>query len=95
MSKVIANQSGSVTAGAASVPVAGRNLGRREITVTNDHATQVAYLALATSDSAPTAVLNSGIRLNAAGGSWTTNTFEGAVAAIATGAATVLTVVEW
>jgi hypothetical protein len=57
--------------------VVAKNQGRREITICNDHATQIAYLAFPTDDSTPTAALNAGIRLNAAGGSWTSNVWDG------------------
>lgn len=79
----------SATIGAASATVAAANSGRVEITICNDHATQIAYLALG-----PTAVANTGIRLNAAGGSYTTTSYTGIITAIATGAATVLTFTE-
>lgn len=95
MSSTHANISGAVTVGGSSALLISRNQGRREITVCNDHATQVAYLTLPTDDSTPTAVLNAGIRLNAAGGSWTSTQWDGAVYAIATGAGTVLTVTEF
>jgi hypothetical protein len=60
-----------------------------EVTICNDHATQVVYLALGA-----TAVANQGIRLSAAGGSYTTSAFTGAINAIATGAGTVVTFAE-
>lgn len=86
----------AVSVDAASEVVVAANISRRELTIVNDHATQLVYLALNTTDgtTVPTAVLNSGIRLNAAGGSWTTNAYKGPVAGIATGAATVVTVAE-
>ena len=97
MSGVVAairSTTGTAT-GTSSVMVA-QNVGRREITIVNDHATQVIYLQLATKrDVAPTAVVGEGIRLNAAGGSWTSNEWDGAIAAIATGAGTVYTIVEF
>jgi len=80
---------GAATIGAASGQVVAANTNRIEVTICNDHATQVAYLALGA-----TAVVNSGIRLNAAGGSYTTNAFTGQINAIATGAGTVLTFTE-
>jgi hypothetical protein len=80
---------GAATIGASSGAVVAANPGRVEVTICNDHATQVAYLALGA-----TAVINSGIRLNAAGGSYTTNAFTGAINAIASGAGTVLTFSE-
>lgn len=88
--------SGTISVGAASGTIVASNISRRELTVVNDHATQIVYLALNTTDGStvPTAVLNSGIRLNAAGGSWTTNAYKGPVAGIATGAATGVTVAE-
>ena len=94
----LAKTSGTVSVGAASGVVVASNISRRELTIVNDHATQIVYLALNTTDGSggttPTAALNTGIRLNAAGGSWTTNAYKGPVAAIATGAATGVTVVE-
>jgi hypothetical protein len=93
---VSAIRSTTGTAGATSAAVVGANPGRREITIVNDHATQVIYLQLATKrDVAPTAVVGQGIRLNAAGGSWTSNEWDGAIASIATGASTVYTIVEF
>jgi hypothetical protein len=91
-----AKTSGTVSVGAASGTVVAANISRRELTIVNDHATQIVYLALNITDGStvPTAVLNSGIRLNAAGGSWTTNAYKGPIAAIATGAATGVTVAE-
>jgi hypothetical protein len=84
------------TAGVASSAVAAKNLGRREITIVNDHATQLIYLQLATDDGvAPTAVVGDGIRLNAAGGSWTSNAWDGAIACIGSGAGTLYTIVEF
>lgn len=91
-----AKQSAAGSVGAGSALLVAGNLGRRELTIVNDHATQLVYLALNTTDgtTTPTAALNSGIRINAAGGSWTTNAYKGPVAAIATGAATLVTVAE-
>lgn len=94
----LAKTSGTVSVGAASGSVVAANISRRELTIVNDHATQIVYLALNTTDGSggttPTAVLNTGIRLNAAGGSWTTNAYKGPVAAISVGGTSVLTVVE-
>lgn len=96
MSQWDADQSTFVTASAASSTLASENTGRREITVVNTHATQDAYLQLPTSRGAVNAaVVGQGIYLKAAGGSWTSNTWKGVVTCIATGAATVLTVVEF
>lgn len=91
-----AKQSTAVSVGASSVTLAPANAARCEITVVNDHATQVLYLTLNTTDGStvPTAVVNSGIRLNAAGGSWTSNAYLGPIAAIATGATTPALVTE-
>lgn len=95
-SLVTARRSTKGTAGAASAEVVPAYVSRREITIVNDHATQVIYLQLATNrTTAPTAVVGEGIRLNAAGGSWTSNEFDGAIACIATGAGTVYTIVEF
>lgn len=89
------------TSGAASVlitttTVVAANLSRRELTIVNDHATQVVYLMLNTTDgtTVPTAVANSGIRLNAAGGSWTTNAYKGPVGGISVGGTSVVTIAE-
>ena len=96
MSAIVARTSGTGVAGAASAAVATDSIGRREITICNDHATQVIYLQLATRGGvAPVAVVGEGIRLNAAGGSWTSNSWDGAVACIATGAATNYTIVDF
>lgn len=96
MSGTAAKTSGAVSVAVTSTPIAAKNLGRREITIVNDHATQVVYLALATDDGvAPTAVANSGIRLNAAGGSWTSNLWDGAVAGISVGGTSVVTIAEF
>lgn len=94
----LAKTSGLGTVGGTTGTLVAANISRRELTIVNDHATQIVYLALNTTDGSggtvPTAVLNSGIRLNAAGGSWTTNAYKGPIAAIATGAGTGVTVVE-
>lgn len=96
MSATVATKSTTGTAGVASAAVAAENLSRREITIVNDHATQIIYLQLATSaGTAPTAVVGQGIRLNAAGGQWTSNSWDGAIACIATGAATLYTIAEF
>jgi len=88
--KAIADEPGkAVSVGASTTEVAADNPDRAEITVQNDHATQIVYLALGAA-----AVANEGIRLNAAGGSWTSQAFTGAVNAIATGAATGVLVTE-
>ena len=88
--KSVADEPGTaVSVGAASTVVAAANPDRAEITIQNDHATQVVYLKLG-----GTAEANKGLRLNAAGGSWTSQAYTGAVAAIATGAATGVLVTE-
>jgi hypothetical protein len=94
MSKAVT--SGPGTVGGTSGLLVAANISRRELTIVNDHATQIVYLALNTTDSTttPTAALNSGVRLNAAGGSWTTNSYKGPVSAIATGASTGVTILE-
>lgn len=84
-----ANQSTAVSVGTSSVTVADANPDRVEITVTNDHATQIVYLCLGA-----TAESNKGIRLNAAGGSYTTHAYTGVVSAIASGASTTVLVSE-
>lgn len=89
--KSVADNPGSaVTCGAASVTVAAANPDRAEITIQNDHATQIIYLNLGPE----AAVLNEGIRLNAAGGSWTSQAYTGQITGIATGATTPALVTE-
>jgi hypothetical protein len=88
-SDTAATPASSATIGTSSANVVPANPSRVEVTICNDHATQVAYLSLG-----GTAVASTGIRLNAAGGSYTTRGFTGAINAIATGASTVLTFSE-
>jgi hypothetical protein len=81
----------AITAGVASVQVADLNPSRVTLVIINDSDTAV-YLWLA-----PEAQVNSGIRLNATGGSYEinlTNPYYGKVSAISSGAAKVLTVME-
>ena len=83
---------GTVTAGVATAEVADADDNRNELTITNDSDT-VIYLALGEA-----AVLNKGIRLNAAGGSWSTTgerVFQGAVNCICSVASKNLCVVEF
>jgi hypothetical protein len=91
----VAKTSGTVSVGTSTTTVATQNLGRRELTIVND-GTNIVYLALNTTDgtTVPTAVANSGIRLNASGGSWTTNSYKGPVAGIALVGATGVTVFD-
>lgn len=68
---------------------------RQEITITNDGA-NVVYLGFVTVPGAtPVATVGKGIRLNASGGSWTTTTYTGAIAAIANSAASTVTIAEF
>lgn len=91
----VARTSGAVSVAITSTPVVSANDARVELTITNDGA-NVVYLQLNTTDgtSTPTAVASQGIRLAASGGSWTTNSYTGAVAGIALTGATNVTVVE-
>jgi len=83
------NNAGSgVSVGTTSTVVAAANSARLEIHITNDSDT-VIYLRLGTS-----AVLNSGIRLNANGGSFTTDKYTGQINAISSAASKNLTVAE-
>lgn len=81
----------TVSCGAASGAVLAANDLRNFLLFVNDHATQVVYLNVDA-----VAVLNTGIRVNAAGGSHQFNVKVpiGAITCIATGAATALLVVE-
>jgi hypothetical protein len=91
-----AKTSGAISVLITTTTIVPANISRRELTIVNDHATQVLYLALNTTDGStvPAAVANSGIRLNAAGGSWTTNAYKGPVAGISVGGTSVVTVAE-
>jgi hypothetical protein len=90
-----AKTSGAVSVATTTTTVVQANVGRRELTITNDGA-NVIYLALNTGDgtTVPAAVANSGVRLAATGGSWTTNAYKGPVAGIALTGATVVTVID-
>jgi hypothetical protein len=79
---------GAVSVGTSSGVLVPANGDRVELTICNDHATQVVYLSLG-----GTAVANQGIRLGP-GQFYTTNAYTGAVSAIATGAATGVTFAE-
>lgn len=79
----------AVSVGTSSATVVAANPNRVEVTICNDHATQILYLALG-----PTAVVNTGIRVNAAGGSYTTTSYAGIITAVASGAATTATFTE-
>lgn len=83
------NPSGSGSVGVASAQLVAANPDRVEITICNDHATNVVYLSLG-----GTAAVGSGIRINAAGGSYTTAAYTGAINAIASGATTTVTISE-
>lgn len=88
-SGVAKNAGAAVSVLTSSTALVAANPNRREVTVCNDHATQVVYLSLG-----GTAVANQGIRLNAAGGSYTTNAYTGAIAAISVGGTSPVTVTE-
>lgn len=92
----VAKASGAVNVATTSTLVAANNPSRQEITIVNDHATQVVYLAFATTPGVtPTAVASSGIRLNAAGGSYTTTSYTGAISGISVGGTSPVTVAEF
>lgn len=80
----------TVTVGTSTTSLVAANPQRVEITICNDHATQVLYLSLGTA----AAVASTGIRVNGAGGSYTTRAYTGAIQAIASGATTVVTITE-
>lgn len=80
-----------VSVGVASTAVLVANTTRKYAIFVNDSA-NVIYLSLS-----GTAVINEGIRLNASGGAFevnSTNLYQGAISAIATGAGSNLTVCE-
>ncbi len=70
------NPGDGVTIGDTSTMALAANAGRREATFVND-SDETIYLRLGTD-----AVMNSGIRLNANGGSYTTTVYTGIVTAI-------------
>lgn len=80
---------GTASIGAASAALVAANPSRSALVVSNDHATQVLYLALGT-----TAVANRGIRISP-GTTFVLSDFRGAVNIIASGAATTATYVEY
>lgn len=88
MSKTTAGSTTNVDVLVTNTAVLPANPGRRELTVVNDGA-NVVYLAFGRP-----ATANSGCRLNAGGGSFTTNNWAGAVNAIALTATTRLCVME-
>lgn len=93
-----ANTSGAVSVGTTDTAVLAENHSRAEVTICNDGA-NVVYLQLATvrsgsSASPKAAVVGQGVRLNANGGSWTSNAYTGPIQGIAVTGATSVTVVE-
>ncbi len=79
----------SATIGTSSGAVVPARSGRLGVYICNDHATQVAYLALG-----GTATANTGIRLGP-GEKIRIDDYRGAINAIATGITTVLTIAEY
>ena len=80
----------AASVGVTSLEILAANPARVEATICNDHATNVVYLALGA-----VAVVNQGVRLNAAGGTYTTPPgYTGTIEAVATGASTVVTFAE-
>lgn len=91
----VAKQSGGASVLVTSTVVLAANPDAVERTVVNDSA-NVVYLQFSTTDgTAPTAVAGQGVRLNANGGSWTSTAYTGAVAGIAVGATSGVTVAEF
>lgn len=80
---------GTATIGTGTSVLRAANPSRSKLIVSNDHAVQVLYLALGTA-----AVANRGIRIPA-GGVFVLEDWTGAVNAIASGAGTVATYVEY
>lgn len=90
MSKTTAGPTTAVSVATTDTPILPQNIGRREITIVNDGA-NVVYLSFGTG----AAAANAGVRLNAAGGSWSSNNWQGAIRGIAVTAASVVTVAEF
>lgn len=78
----------AVTVGSTSTSVLASNSGRKSATLVND-SNETIYLALGASAS-----MNSGIRLNASGGSARVSNYTGAITAICASGSKNLTVVE-
>lgn len=89
MSKTTAGPTTAVSVGTTDTAVLAANPGRREVTIVNDGA-NIVYLSFGVA-----ATANNGVRLNAAGGSFTTNNWTGAIRGIALTGATVVTVAEF
>lgn len=69
--------------------------GRAEVTIVNTDAANPVYLAFSTvAGTAPTAIAVKGVKL-AAGASWTSGAYTGAIAGIAVGGTVVVTVAEF
>lgn len=81
----------AVSVGAASTTIVPANPDRLEVTICNADATSsdLLYLSLG-----GTAALNTGIRVNAQGGSFTIDTYTGAINGFATSASTPVTYSE-
>jgi hypothetical protein len=89
----VAKTSGAVTVNTTTTALLAANPSRVELTIVNLDGTNPVYLVLSTvAGVAPTATTN-GLKLPA-GGSWTTTSYTGAVAAIATTAACSVNVTE-
>lgn len=80
----IAKTSAAVSVLVTSTALVSRNIDRCELTVVNLDATNPIFLILETVEGTNPTATTSGLRLGP-GGSWTTTSFTGAVAAIATG----------
>lgn len=88
-----ARTSSAVNVGTGSTPVLDADPSRQTVILTNDGA-NIIYVALSTDEEPPTAVANSGGRLNANGGTITLEGYQGPIAAIALTAATNLCILE-
>lgn len=89
MSKYVSGSVTAISVGTTDTPILPNNQGRREVTIVNDGA-NVVYLSFGRAASA-----SNGVRLNAAGGSWSSNNWGGPINGIAVTAATVVTVAEF
>lgn len=91
----VARNSGAVSVLITDTAVVADNPSREELTLVNDGA-NVVYLQFPKAPGLTTAAIaNNGLRLNASGGSWTTQTYTGPVRAIAVGGTSVVTVAEF
>lgn len=81
---------GAVSVLVTDTQIVPANPNRQQVTICNNHATQVVYLSLGSA----AAVASQGIRINGAGGSYTTKVYRGEIRGISVGGTSVCTFAE-